>query len=159
MGSILVKSDFVGKYELAKSINDGIDTVLSQYEEIYLIDLLGYELAQLFTSDLTNHVPVTSRFLTIFNQLNDEYIRSRGIKQMMLGFIYFEYQRVNQNKSTNVGQVVNNTEVSSRASNVNWFQKYNESINDFRSIQRYIVKNKDIYPEYLGVCKVKSTPF
>ena len=144
MGLILVKSDFVGKYELAKSINDGIDTVLSQYEEIYLIDLLGYELAQLFISDLTNHIPVTPRFVTIFNQLNDEYIRSRGIKQMMLGFIYFEYQRVNQNKSTNVGQVVNNTEVSSRASNVNWFQKYNESINDFRSIQRYIIKNKDI---------------
>lgn len=159
MGILITKSDFVGKYELAKSINDGIDTVLLQYEEIYLIDLLGFELAQLFISDLVNHIPVTDRFLTIFNQLNDEYVRSRGVKQMMLGLIYFEYQRVNQNKSTNVGQVVNNTEVSSRASNVNWFQKYNESINDFRNIQRYIVKNKDVYPEYLGVCKLKSSPF
>ena len=158
MGLIIVKSDFVGKFDLVKSTTDKIDSYIATYEKDLILDLLGSELGQLFINDLTDKIPVTDKYLTIFNpintNLNDVEVRSKGIKNMLLGLIYFEYERDNRYKVSNIGQVKNNPDSGSNDfDNYHLFQRYNEAVVTYQNIQFYVSNNLETYPEYKGLSK------
>lgn len=156
MGLIIVKSDFIGTFDLVKSANDKIDSFITRYEENILNELLGSELFELFKADVTSYAPVTSRFLSIFNpiktKINGVEIQSDGIKEMLLGFIYFEYERKNRYKVSNSGAVKNTTDSANSDIDLSHlYHTYNEAVSNYKSIQYYILCNLSDYPEYNGL--------
>ena len=158
MGLIIVKEDFVGKFDLVKSINDKIESYIETYEESYLRELLGINLFNLYKADVANHLPVTDSYLTITNPLYVEQsgysIVSNGIKDMLLGFIFFEYVRDNKIKQSMSGSVVNGVDSSNNDFTQEFlFQRYNESIDIYKNIQLYIELNKSTYTTYNGFTK------
>ena len=158
MGLIVVKDDFTGKYDLVKSINDKIESYIETYEESYLRELLGIDLFNLYKANVVNHLPVNSSYLTITNPLfieqNGYSIVSKGIKDMLLGFIFFEYVRDNKIKQSMSGSIVNGVDNSNNDFTQEFlFQRYNESIDIYKNIQLYIELNKATYPTYNGFIK------
>lgn len=163
---IIQATDFTpGKFELnvEKSTLTELEKYIERYEEQYLIDLLGVELFKLFKASITNAFtpPPAGIYLDIFNPIQaddgSEVRISRGIKDMLLGFIWFEFVRNQKYEHTKAGVVKNKVENSTEAS---WpesdiYGRYNESIASYETIQWYIVKNKTatVYEKYNGQCK------
>jgi hypothetical protein len=157
MGLLIVKGDFVDFYGLSLSISDKITPYILEYEKKYLRELLGAELFTLFESDVTSYFPVTTKYLTIFNEINSDenfgLLHSDGMKKMLLGFIWYEYVAGTQHQHTNTGVVANVNEISLNAQNDLAYKMYNKSVDTFRSIQEYILINSSDYPEFKGVNK------
>lgn len=160
MGLIIVKADFTGKYKIAQNNFSDIDSYISKYEELYLKELLGVELFNLFKADVVSYAPVTTIYLNIFNPISEddtdnETIRiSDGIKEILLGFIFFEFMKDDKFKATPsgivAGQSENNRETSFAENNI--YEKYNIAVNSYHTIQWYIeiLNNKVDYPTYNG---------
>lgn len=172
MGLLVNKTDFVGKYSLAKSNTDFIDDYIQLYEEKYLIELFGLELFLFFKADINvgTKKPNTAIYLTLYNPLVFKYsnrlFNSFGIKNLLLAFIFFHYVRENRAKQTQNGTVSNQTEVSDpMPSNDYIYLRYNEAVEAFWAIQAYCEVTKEgdplelSYPTFDGICKRKSSPF
>lgn len=157
MGVLIDTDDFVGRYAIAQTSFTDLDAYINKYEEIYLSQLLGADLYALFKADLVIQVPATAIYKTIFNPFKiDEdacVIISEGIKQMAIGFVYWEYVRLQHILPTQNGAVINQVEVSSHADINYLYMIYNESIYTYQAIQWFINKNKTNYPEYNGQMK------
>ena len=157
MGLLIAKTDFIDTYALAASISDSIDAYIDEYEEKYLRELLGASLFTLFKADVTNSVPVTTKYLTIFNEINSDedgfLLHSDGMKKMLLGFVWFEYVVGTQITHTNTGVVSDINEISVNADNSLTYRQYNRAVDTYRAIQYYITKNNATYAEFAGVNK------
>lgn len=155
--SIVLNSDFVGKYELTLTQYNTalIDTYIEIYEKKYLIKLLGGQLYDLFIDDLTAGVPVTAIYLAIYNplyiDLYNETLVSNGIKEMLLGFIYYHYTLDQQQAQTSVGVTAPKGE-NSEGINMNHISqnRFNDNVEPFRAIQSYIKTNAINYPTFNG---------
>lgn len=157
MGLLIEKTDFsTGKYKISQNNYTDIDSYISKYEERYLIDLMGVELFNLFKASVSSHVPAAGIYKTIFDPIRQDdnsCIRiSEGMKEMLLGFIYFEFMRDDKFKSTPGGTVAAQSEVSRETTfeENNIYIRYNISIASYRTIQWYIEDNIDSYPTYNG---------
>ncbi len=164
--SIVQASDFAGKYNISQNVHTvkDLDLYIERYEKVYLIDLLGCELYELFIADLTATTPQTSQnspYTEIFNEfcIDDEckIIKSEGIKQMLIDFIYFEYVRDQNYKNTISGTVKSNTEVSELVSPTFLDTIFNEAIETYWAIQFFICENSIDYPTYNGQYKRKTS--
>jgi hypothetical protein len=164
MGILIKNTDFVGKFAIAQNSFSNIDVFITQYETNYLYDLLGKTLADLFIASVVNYVPVGAAYLAIYNTIELQYncytYRNEGMKNMLLGFLYYEYMRKNPIKSTISGQVINANENSTFYYD-NWgmTNRYNESAESYQIIQQYISDNSTDYPDYLGQQKQYALPF
>jgi len=164
---IVQTSDFVGKYAVTQNSFNTFDLTdfIEKYELNYLYDLLGVELGGLMYSGITTpYTPPTSTiYQTIFNPLNldENQIRSKGIKEMMLGFIFFEYTRTQNVVNTGTGNVSAQNEVSTIAiwGHTDIYNIYNSSIDTYKAIQKYISYNESIYPTFKGICKEYTSNF
>lgn len=153
---IVQVSDFkVGKYELHSGIYDvpRIQAYIDKYEMRYLTELLGAELYTLFAADLLAGagVPLEPRFLVIFNPLSIDWcgriLYSEGIKEMLMGFIYYEYTKdeiVQMTPVGNVRPVGQNSEVAGSLY-TQIYNRYNDSVRSHDSIQMYICTNPADY--------------
>lgn len=161
MGVLIVESDFAGKffvnqdtYNLAK-----LTAMIADKEEDYLSELLGADLYALFKADLTAKVPISAIYLTIYNAFKKDYnggiVSSKGMKDMILGFIYFEYMRSVPYKNTSMGAVINQPDLSDSATNsfMGLYKYYNDSVNIFNNIQWKIQQNSSDYPLFNGIRK------
>lgn len=146
---IVTTADFKGKFKMSTGtyIDDNLVEYMTRYERIYLLKLLGVNMYNQFISDLSNGVPRSPLFLSIFNQLAfeqcDEIVISNGIKDMLLGCIYFEWQRDLINAETPQGGVIPKSETSEIASTLytTMWNKYNDAIRTYRAIRKYITYN------------------
>jgi hypothetical protein len=159
MGLLIQKTDFTGVYALSQSISDTIDASIEEYEEKYLIDLLGVELFDLFKASVTSYVPANGIYKTIYDPIRSDdgnCIRiSQGIKKMLLGFVWFHYVVDNAYRHSDTGIVSGVQEISQQA---NWdsgivYKKYNSAISDYKTIQWYIENNLSDYPKFNGQSK------
>jgi len=162
MAKILQTTDFTGKYAISQNNfnTSDLQAFIDKYESIYVYDLLGVELGTLLLADIAASTflpPVTAKYATIFNVLSQDepLVRSNGIKEMLLGFVYFEFVRTQTVQNTLVGNVLNQNEVSV---NVDWastnvYLNYNEAIRTYRGIQCYVLDNFATYPEFKGLMK------
>lgn len=166
MGILINSSDFIGKYKISTNTAQAteLDNFIEQYETNYLYDLLGKTLADLFIASVVNYEPVGAAYLAIYNvielDLTCSVERNEGMKNMLLGFIYFEWLRKSPIKSTISGQVVSTNENSIPIMD-NWgmTNRYNSSVNDYQIIQYYINQHLTDYPNYKGQYKGYATPF
>ena len=153
--SIVVKTDFVGEYNVSKTNYDHLDTYIEKYEKHYLLKLLGGELYGLFIADLTitdPQIPQTTRFINLFNAFYEDYeeqlIISEGIRKMLVQFIYFHYVRELQTENSASGTVTNSVELGVNAKyKGNIVTVYNQGVKNAQAIQWYICKNEADYPE------------
>lgn len=160
MSKIIRTTDFVGIYAISQNSNSTavLQSYIDKFETLYIYDLLGKALGDLFLADINPAYsnPATAKFLAIYNSLSIDFsnneVRSNGIKEMLLGFIYFEYVRKNTVKNTLVGNLIAQNEVSQQAdwNSTNIYQNYNEAVRTYNSIQIYIEENKGDYPEFNG---------
>lgn len=156
MGLLIVKEDFTGKYNLVKSDFDQIDSFIAQFEEKILIDMLGKTLFDLFNAnvDPLTLLPVDQIYLDIYEPVSIGQGHceqtSIGMKDMLLGLIWFEYTRKAPYKQSMNGVVNNQTETSTPAHLTFIYPIYNESVKSYNIIRRYCYENGEVYPTMGG---------
>ncbi len=174
----LVTGDFTGKYAIATDdlTETDLEACIEENEVVYLRDLLGDTLYKLFYADLSAGpaLPLQSqRFLNIYNAFSydsnltsgdgilsgfnqePKIVVSQGMKEMLKGFVFFEYNTLQPVQNSLIGNVEN---VSENATRLSMFkagikEKYNMAIVNYNAIQSYIKKNRSVYPEFNGICK------
>lgn len=169
MGLIIDKTDFVGKYHLSKMISDKIDYFINYYERGYLYEILGKPLADLLLADLdVNKQPQSPEYIAIFNEL---YIDgnccckgnevSKGIKDALLGFVWYEYVRQTKHVNTGVGMVSNVAEISKNSDFTHnfLFKNYNDAVDTANVIQCYVKENYTLYPLFCAKKLLNNYPF
>jgi len=153
------KSNPIYKIFISKQVETELSVMIDDVEENILQDLLGCELYGLFITDLdtnTPQVPQNSPFTEIFEAIcmDDECgkIVSKGMVDMLQGFIYFEWERYNPFKATANGIVLSDSENSTQANLIasGVYNKYNRAVKSYHAIQEYICKNSELYPTYNG---------
>jgi hypothetical protein len=150
--------DFTGKYQVSTGMYDQarLQDYINRYEPRYLKQLFGVSLYNDFQSDLFQNVPLSPNFLTLFNPLSEDMgynfyyfngiyegvnqIDSEGIKEMLKGFIYFEYVKDLSNQITPIGLVKPDNENSTVANTLfsMMYTRYNEAIRSYNSIRDFI---------------------
>lgn len=153
---IVSVADFkAGKFELHTGMYDQarIQDYIDLYEKPYLIKLLGAELFDEFEADFNagGGTPTEARFQKILDPFHEDYnfqvIISEGMKEMLLGLIYFEYAKDQMNQITPIGNVKPIGENSKDISTLNamYYTRYNRSVKTWRAIQCYMywVKSED----------------
>ncbi len=158
MGLIISTTDFTGKNTIAKNNYTILETYIDRYEKKYLRDLLGATLAQSFIDDYSNptqadiYAAITDEFY-----LDDDMIirSSRGLKEMLLGFVYFEFMCEQKVKPTITGLVIGQAENSNGVGGDTQYiyARYNEAIDTYNAIQWYISEHDTDYDDYNGQCK------
>lgn len=168
-------ADFnTGKYKIAQDnfSQATLTAYITKFEKRYLQDLMGIELYNLFVADLVANIPQTQRFEDIYNEFAEDddglvsglsgmassgnkIVRSEGIKEMLKGFIFFEYNRDLPVKNTMTGNVQEDNENSKVLTSLKAgiTEKYNEAIATYKAIQWKLEDESATYPEYNGVCK------
>jgi hypothetical protein len=143
--------DFTGKYELHTGIYDAnkLQAYIDKYEPTYLRELFGATLYTEFYNDLHLvggvYVPKSPNFTFLFNPFaEDVYLYrmlvSDGIKEMLLGFIYFEYSKDLMNMMTPFGNTIARSELSKQTTTLTtlMYTRYNTAIKTFTAIRDYI---------------------
>jgi hypothetical protein len=161
MAKIVQTTDFIGKYTITQSSNTItiLQAFIEKYEKIYLYDLLGVALGNLLLADISTPftVPSTLKYSNIFNPISQDtpLIRTNGIKEMLVGFIYFEYCKQSTVKHTITGYVIGDNEVSNQVdiNSTPIYGNYNEAVNTFKCIQCYINANSSDYIDFKGTYK------
>jgi hypothetical protein len=151
-------ADFVGKYELSSSMftDTTIQSYIDKYEKYYLTLLLGVTEYNAFIDDLdVNNEPQTAKYTYIYDAFsydNDgSIIMSNGIKEMLLGLIYYHYINDSIEYNTPIGNV-NHTLDNSTLQGItsNTLSRFNDSVVTFQNIQKYICDNLDTYLNFNG---------
>lgn len=166
MGKIVKTTDFVGKYSITQNgfTTPKLQAFIDNFEKVYLYDMLGVTLGDLLYNDIASGTflpPVTAIYADLFNPIyeNTGYYRdlwrSAGIKDMITGFIYWEFVRDQSVINTITGPVNQQNEVSNR---VDWnttsiYDNYNSSVRSYCVIQNYCWTNIGDYPDYAGITK------
>lgn len=155
---ILSIQDFTGKYQVSTGMYDQakLQDYINRYEPRYLKELFGITFYNEFKSDLLNNVPQSPNFLVLFNPLSEDLgynfyyfngiyegvnqLDSEGIKEMLKGFIYFEYVKDLSNQITPIGLVKPDNENSTVANTLfsMMYTRYNEAIRSYNSIRDFI---------------------
>ena len=161
MGFYVNTTDFIGKYAISQGVYSNLDIndYISKYELTYLVELLGVELYNLYYADANaqlDKIPLTPIYSFIFNPFNyqDNYtlMLSKGFKEMLIGFIYFEYMRDSIATATTTSMQSQKNE-NSQKNILPIYTRYNEAIITYRAIQNYIITNKQDYLTFKGVNK------
>lgn len=161
MGRFITSSDFIDKFELSTGMyaDAKIEAYIDRYEDVYIAELFGINLYNEFVADLDiDNVPQDVKFTKVFEPFMEEkdlrILISKGMKDMLLGFIYFEYQKDQITQSTPAGVVQQQGENSKQIhSHTTIYGKYNEAVKTYRAIQDYIFLNQATYDGFRGVLK------
>ena len=161
MGKFVTTNDLVNKFEISTGLyaDSKIDAYIDRYEDVYLAEMLGITLYNEFIADLDiDNLPQDVKFIKIFEPFMEEkdlrILISKGVKDMLMGFIYFEYLKDQITQSTPVGIVKQQSENSTPIhSHTTIYGRYNEAIKTYRAIQDYIFLNQMTYDGFRGVLK------
>ncbi len=161
MGKIVKTTDFVGKYKISQNgfSETDLQAFIDKYEKVYIRRLLGLVTGDLFYADIavTTYLPPADPiYLVLFNPIasviNGCEIISNGVKEMLLGFIYWEYTRFASTQNTLNGNVMQENETSKA---IDWmstpiYDNYNEAVKSYSAIQYFINNDTTNYPDYNG---------
>lgn len=156
MGLLINTEDFVGEHKITNDAGTtaNLELCIEEHEETYLRKLLGSTLFDLFKANYDATAQTNSgQYLTIRNAFAYDYgdclVESKGMKKMLLGFIYWEFTRLQPYHNTVAGMVKQKTELGDIVDGgIN--SRYNKAINTYEAIQTYIEQNLDDFPDYNG---------
>ncbi len=139
MGVLVQPSDFTGKWAVPDQ--EILLEQIADCEETYLNTLLGGDLYAYFKT-LLPVAGLTGAYLTIFNAFNQDWyfslFKSKGMKVMLLNFIWFEVMRIIKFKATQDGVIVNSPGDGKSTDTGTLYKYYNEGVDTFNAIQKYI---------------------
>lgn len=155
-GSLTIAYNNITEADLQECINSiELDTIT---------DLLGCSLGFMFISDYTPGVGfANTRFKTLFEPFATDTdfgpLKSEGIKEMLKGFIYFEYVRnqPNQDRQNGLVNAVNENSTPISGGQGSLHLKHNRAANTYSAIQCYVGLHADMYPEFKGVLKKRAS--
>lgn len=166
MSRIVKIEDFEkGKLKISTTayIDGDLQQVIDNVEENTLRDLLGKALYDLFVVDWDAQpnppTGISARFEVIYKPIYDydqcPVIKSKGMKDMLMNLIYFEFVQKQQfeNRVTGTNKTKNENSENVSPSNFGLQFIYNDGIESYVNIQRYIDLNLSTYPEYKGISK------
>lgn len=150
MSAIITTANFVGKFAIPQDSFSDLDNFISASYEDYMVDLLGADLyADFKTKYEANPIfPDNPGYLKILNEFKTDYgskiYKSKGIKAMLCGFIFFDFMRQNRFKATTQGMVANASDTSQAVGPANLYAYLNEATETFQSIQMYVQNIKPV---------------
>lgn len=134
-----------------------LSSFITDKEDLILTELFGKELYSAFKVGVSGSV---TKYLKLKNPFIDQLqscrvIQSKGVAEMLAGFIYFDYSRFQATAPTVFGRVTPKGENSNVASfNVGLItEKYSKALDTYEAIQLYILDNLNLYPEFNGIEK------
>lgn len=166
--ALIEVSDFVGKYRVSK---DQYNTIIVQqyidkYVPIYLARVLGVTLSQLVLADLDGSgVPEDDDLKAIFlpfmvdiecyldYELDSRVAISSGVKEMLLGFIYWH---IIADRKVSISPITGTTNLETENSKANVlpesqvYERYNIAVNTSRVIQYKCRTESNTYPTFNG---------
>lgn len=158
MAQLIQISDFVGKYKI---INQTSTTMLQDYidkvESEILLKLFGAELKTLFLADVVAYVPVTAKYLALYNEIllthNHSFENySSGLKDLLLSIVYFRwFNKVQVSESVNGLKSIESSNSVQQPSKIYLVDLYNNAINNYKVIQVFISQNSEDYEEFEGI--------
>lgn len=158
MSNIIQISDFKGYYYVVNNCFEEahLQSYIDKYEDYYLTLLLGIDLKDLLIANLVNGVPTDAGYLSWFNPFiieedtlcNNEKITSFGLKEVLLGLVYYHIVNNAQYMQSLTGLVVNDNENSKMLSFTNVKivadDRRNSSIPSYNAIAYKLYKD-DVY--------------
>lgn len=164
MGLILTIDDFeTGETKIALDPEQEIDLdeYIDKVESEYLPKLFGVELYNLFVIDWNSipvGLPTDPRFAKVYDPLLEQndcvLVQSIGMLEMLKTFVYYEFLRdVNTRSTTNgLERVIGENTESVTAIGHDITRRYNEGVDTFNTIQYFMREFDPVsYPEYKGV--------
>ena len=154
--SILAPSDFIGRYAITQHQTNAskIQSYIDMIEPSILNELFGVELFILYAQGVINEEEIyTKLYNPFFENLEcGRLIESKGIVDMLKGFVYFAYYAEDYSDVSVNGNVVQSNENSTKANDIesNLYLKYNTSVKTYKAIQSYILENQSVYPTFKG---------
>lgn len=159
--AITTTSDFKnGQYKININKHNelNVQACIDSVEELALIQLFGVEFKDIVLQGVVDLDPIYVKLYDpfVFQDSCDRIWQSKGVKEMLLGFIYFEWYATHSVAVVLDGQRENESENSKVASSLtaNNEKRYNDAVKTHRAIQAYINENLDIYPEFKGKGKL-----
>lgn len=129
-------TDFTGKWAIAQNSFTKLQPYIDRYEDRYLVDLMGKELADEFLVDPNDAI------------WDDFKAIGFGLTSLLVGFVYFEYVRDLPYTVTNKNVIYTLEENGGNV--ISAFvlcQRYNECVTDWREMQKYLCKT---FPKFDG---------
>lgn len=160
MASITTPADFNGQYSINRNKHNeaSIQACIDSVEELVLLELFGVDFKAIVLQGVVDEVVIYENLYNPFNFQDscDRIWQSKGIKEMLLGFVYWEWFATHSVAVVLDGQRENESENSKSASSLkaNNEKRYNDAVKTYRAIQAYINENLDIYPEFKGKGKL-----
>lgn len=165
MGLYVNVSDFTGKFEVHQGMyaNNDLNDYIQRYELDYLKQLFGIAMYnEYYANAIANppsNIPTLAKFNYLYHpfdyQNTDDFwllCQSKGLKDMLIGFIWFEFNKDQISTATALGQQKQKNELSEMVLTT-IYGKYNESVKTYRAIQTYIVQNSGTYSNFRGQIK------
>lgn len=160
--SIVTVNSFVGKYELSvtEETTPKIQLYIDRLETLLLNELFGVQLYNLWNGSVDPIYEVLTAPLMFQDDCGGIW-NSKGIADMLTGFIYFEYSRDAYTQQTVDGAQKNTGENSVNSTFVmsNLHGRYADALQSYETIQHYIKLNLLVYPEFKGIVKHPIIPF
>lgn len=151
---LIQPSDFVGKYGLSTDMYNKtvLQTFCNDIEDKWLRDLFGKTMADDFLADVTGGLPVSAKYLALYNPLDNDLGDSDGMKEMLMRVVYLEFPKYQMRTNTTNGMKgINTTNSTPIHLNALWYSnKMNEAVNDYQVIQYEVMKDRVTYPDYDG---------
>jgi hypothetical protein len=146
--------DFTGKYEISTGMYDTnkLQDYIDRYEPSYLRQLFGVTMYNEFIADLdVNNLPQSPNYLKLYYPFAEDVtpynlLESRGLLDMLKGFIYFEYYKDLVNLATPYGGVKPNAENSTIVGTTSstMYTRYNDAVKTYKAIRHYIHLNTPV---------------
>lgn len=132
---ITVKADYKGKVRISTQKGSQFDEYITEYEREYLTELINVEVY----NDIKDNDPIAQKYTDLIDGVqytddNGDLIDYRGLKRMLLRFIYAEYNADNFQTSIggNVRSVNENSTVLNAENYVIVKQRFNEAVSMYR---------------------------
>lgn len=163
--ALITTSDFENKFEVTlNEFNEAkLSSYIDRYEQITLVELFGKDLYDLWVTGIGTSDPLYTFLRDPFVVQLDcgEILNSRGVNDVLLGVVYFYWQRDISTQISSNGSVEkkgeNSTNISAFKANVQ--SRWDESIKSYTAIQKYICDKSDLYPDFEGQVKYKLPLF
>lgn len=159
MASITTPNDYIGQYVISNGAvkQPKIQACIDSVETTILCELFGVDFKDIVLQGVVDLDPIYEKLYNPFEYQDycDRIWISKGVKEMLLGFVYFHWYATHQTSETINGMRNKESENSSQTSAVqaNTEQRYNEAVKTYRAIQAYIVQHLEDYHEFKGISK------
>lgn len=156
--ALISVSDFTGRFKIPTPFNgsDKLQAYIDYYEPKYLNELFGAELYTLFEAGITAEDEIYEKLRDAFafdSEIDGKPVISFGLTHMLKCLVYSHFYSQDLTIPTSVGKVeivpeAGNLQNDNRNEN---YAYYNEGIQTYKAVQRYIEENISTYPTFKGV--------